>query len=184
MRQLALVVALLCLPAAAPAGSIEGVDFPDRFQAGDERLELKGLGLLRYRVVFRGYVAALYLDAQTPPSAVLEDVPKRLEIEYFWSIGGEAIRDAGAELLARNVAPRELAALRERVDRIGRLYRDVEPGDRYALTYVPGRGTELSLNGEALGIVPGADFAAAYFAIWLGEEPIDESLRRQLLTPL
>ena len=62
-------------------------------------------------------------------------------------------------------------------------YRGVEAGDRYALTYRPGAGTELALNGEPLVSVEGADFAAAYFAIWLGPAPADERLKRDLLEP-
>ena len=62
------------------------------------------------------------------------------------------------------------------------LYEDVEPGDRYALTYAPGVGTELALNGRRLGVLEGADFSAALFSIWIGDEPLDESLRDQLLT--
>jgi hypothetical protein len=174
----------LCLVAWRPAAaaSIEDVEFADRVSAGGEPLVLSGLGLLRYRVIFRGYVAALYLPEGTDPAQALRDVPKRLEIEYFWSIGGQAIREAGEEILARNVPPERLEALGPRLARIGALYRDVEPGDRYALTYVPGRGTELAKNGEPLGVIEGSDFAAAYFSIWLGQAPIDEPLREQLLS--
>ena len=45
-----------------------------------------------------------------------------------------------------------------------------------------GRGTQLEHNGEAVGTIPGADFATAYFAIWLGTDPIDAPLRVQLLS--
>jgi hypothetical protein len=82
----------------------------------------------------------------------------------------------------RNVTPERYEALRARIQAINALYRDVEPGDRYALSYAPGHGTELALNGEVLGRIPGADFAAAYFAIWLGDDPIDAPLRTQLLS--
>ena len=61
------------------------------------------------------------------------------------------------------------------------MYRDVEEGDRYRLTYSPGVGTTVALNGEPLGTIPGADFAADYFGIWLGEEPLDRSFRDQVL---
>jgi hypothetical protein len=138
---------------------------------------------MRYRVIFRGYVAALYLAEGVAPARVLADVPKRLEIEYFWGIDGSAIREAGEQILARNVSSEQLAALGPRLERIGSLYQNVEPGDRYALTYLPGRGTELAKNGVPLGVIPGADFASAYFAIWLGDRPIDAPLRDQLLTP-
>ena len=182
MKPIACCITILCLSLPATAGTIEGVEFAERVEAGDQELVLTGLGLLRYRVIFRGYVAALYLPAGTDPSQVLSDVAKRLELEYFWAIDGGDIREAGEELLARNVSAETMTLLRPRLDQIGALYEDVEPGDRYALTYVPGRGTELSKNGAALGVIEGADFAAAYFAIWLGDEPLDASLREQLLT--
>jgi hypothetical protein len=60
-------------------------------------------------------------------------------------------------------------------------YRDVKPGDRYALTYIPGSGTELSFNGSPLVVIDGADFAAAYFSIWLGKRPLDPGLKDKLL---
>ena len=61
------------------------------------------------------------------------------------------------------------------------MYEDVEPGDRYSLTYIPGRGTELALNDEPKGVIEGADFASAVYAIWLGQNPISQSFRQQLL---
>jgi Chalcone isomerase-like len=61
------------------------------------------------------------------------------------------------------------------------LYENVKPGDRYSLIYIPGRGTELALNKTSKGTIEGADFAAASFAFWLGQKPLDRSLRDQLL---
>lgn len=176
-----LLVGLLLTGSPSPAAEIEDVSFPDVVRAGDRELPLRGLGLLRYRIVFRGYVGALYLPAQIPSARVLDDVPKALELRYFWSIEGKLFGDAAAEVLERTRNEGEMAALQERLDRINTLYRDVEPGDRYRLTYVPGEGMTLALNGETLGTIPGADFAAAYFSIWLGEEPIDEGFRDKLL---
>jgi hypothetical protein len=46
---------------------------------------------------------------------------------------------------------------------------------------VPRRGTELSYNGKPLVLIEGADFASAYFAIWLGRNPIDKDLKKQLI---
>jgi hypothetical protein len=51
----------------------------------------------------------------------------------------------------------------------------------YSLTHLPGTGTLLALNGTLIGVIDGADFAEAYFRIWLGDRPIDVSLRDQLL---
>jgi len=150
-------------------------------QAGPVTLPLHNAALLRYLKVIKAYVAALYLPEGVTPDLVLSDVPKRLELSYFVSIKGPDFGKGAEPTLERNQTPAELARLRSRIDRINAVYRDVKPGDRYALTYLPGRGTELALNGAPLVVIEGADFAAAYFGIWLGREPIDEKLKRGLL---
>ncbi len=163
------------------AATIEGVTFPERHQIESTPLLLNNVGLLRYRLVIKAYVAALYLGEGVRPDAVLSDVPKRLELHYFWGIAGPDFGKAADKILADNVSAETLQPLRSRLERLHALYEDVKPGDRYSLTYIPGRGTELALNGTPKGVIEGADFAAAYFAIWLGHNPLDRSLRDQLL---
>jgi hypothetical protein len=167
---------------AARAKEIEGVQFADRYEAQGTALLLNCVALLRYMVFIKAYVAALYLGPGVAPDAVLTDVPKRLEISYFHAINGEDFAKAGDDGIAANVDAATLAALRPRIERLNTLYEDVKPGDRYSLTYIPGVGTELALNGRRKGVIEGADFAAAVFAIWLGRKPIDVSLKSQLLT--
>jgi len=166
---------------ALHAAEIEGVQFADRYQAGNTSLILKNVGLLRYRRIFKGYVAALYLGEGVRPEDALTNVPKRLELEYFWSIKGVNFGKAADKILQQNFSAELIATLRERLQRLHALYENIQPGDRYSLTYLPGVGTELALNGTPKGTIEGADFAAAYFAIWLGEKPLDESLKSQLL---
>ena len=176
----ALLIATMAVQSSAGA-ELEGVDFVDRVRAGDVTMRLSCVGLLRYKLFIKAYVAALYLGDGAADGDVLGDVPKRLELSYFWSISGADFGKAGDQILAQNVDAETLSALRPRLGRINALYRDVKPGDRYSLTYVPGSGTELALNGTRLGVIDGADFAAAYFRIWLGDTPVDTRLRDQLL---
>ena len=176
-------IALMMILFFAPrieAVTIEDVTFADTYDAGQTKLVLHGAGVLR-RYVWKGYVAALYLEDGATPETVLSDIPKRLELEYFRSIEGPDFGKAADKVLAENFPGEVIAPLRERLDRINRFYRDVKPGDRYALTYLPRRGTELSYNGKPLVLIEGADFASAYFAIWLGRNPIDKPLKEQLL---
>ena len=185
-RLLGLVLLVACLSEqSARAAEIEGVGFAERVDVGAAELRLHGTGLLRYRVFIKGYVAAFYLGeslaGDATPAAVLADVPRRLEIEYFWPIPAHRFAEATVAGIERNADPETLGRLRGRIERLNALYQDVEPGDRYALTYLPGVGTELALNGRRLGVLEGADFSSALFAIWVGEEALDESLRTQLL---
>jgi hypothetical protein len=165
---------------ATVARELEGVRFEPRLTVEGRDLELRGVGLLRYKVFLKAYVAALYLE----PSLVEAretSTGRRLELEYFWSIPADGFAQATRDGIARNVDPEEYVKLSERIERLGELYRDVSPGDRYSLTFLPGQGTELALNGKSLGTVEGEDFAEAIFAIWLGREPLDEGLKEDLL---
>jgi hypothetical protein len=175
----------LALGVACPlrAATIDGVHFADQVTVRDRALPLLGTARLIYKWVFKGYVAAFYLEPGARPDRVLDDVAKRLEIEYFWKIGAADFARATDAGIAKN-SPREVVTrLRSRIDRLNALYADVKPGDRYALTYLPGVGTELALNGAPRGTVPGADFATALFGIWLGAYPLDADLKRGLLGP-
>jgi len=176
-------VLLIAAQTAQPSSGkeLEGVHFADRYRSGDVTMRLSCVGLLRYKFFIKAYVAALYLGDGAEAGDVLADVPKRIEVSYFWGIRGSDIGTAGDQIIAQNVDGNTFAALRPRLDRLNALYRDVRPGDRYSLTYVPGVGTELALNGNPLGVIDGADFGAAYFRIWLGDHAIDVRLRDQLL---
>lgn len=180
-RAAVLAVAILFAAAPSIAAEIEGVEFDERVTLGDRVLALRSVGLLRYRIVFKGYVAALYLEDGTPTERVLENVPKRLELEYFWSIDGEKFGPVAESVLERNLDANSLERLRPRLEMLHERYEDVNPGDRYSLTYLPDEGTELAKNGVRLALVPGADFARPYFGIWLSEAPLDRGLRDQLL---
>ncbi|MSN24692.1 MAG: hypothetical protein GJV46_02365 [Geobacter sp.] len=178
---ISLLIALASLPPHAHALTVENVTFADSIQPGPAALKLHNAALLRYLKFIKAYVAALYLPEGVTPDKVLSDVPKRLELHYLVSIKGPDFGKGAEPTLELNQTPAELARLRSRIDRINSIYRDVKAGDRYALTYLPGRGTELALNGTPLTVIEGADFAAAYFGIWLGKTAIDDKLKRDLL---
>jgi len=177
----AVVFCLLCASNPAPAAEIEGVAFSDVYQAGPVTMSLQGVGTAKFFRAITVYVAALYLGPGARPEQVLQDIPKRLELSYFRSIEAGDIARAAEKNLSDNVTQATIRTLRPRIDQMHRLYENVKPGDRYGLTYVPGVGTELALNGQRKGIVEGADFAAAYFSIWLGPDPINQPLKDGLL---
>lgn len=177
---LALAALLLSVPEVDGA-EIEGVHFRDAVVVDNTRLSLRGTGLFRHLRFIKAYVGALYVAEDNATETVLADTAKRLEVEYFHAIEGEDFGKATDKVMARMLDAETLQALRERIDRHNALYLDVQPGDRYSLTYVPGRGTELALNGRPIGTIEGADFAAALYAMWLGEKPMNRSFRRQLL---
>ena len=166
---------------AVHAAVIEGVRFDETVTVEETRLFLKGTGLSRYLVVFKGYVGAFYLPKGVESLRALDNVPKHLVLEYFHAIKGTQFGHATKKMIAKNVTPADFRRLTPKIDQLAEAYRDIEPGDRYALTYIPGYGTSLSLNGESLIVITGGDFAKAVFSIWIGPNPIDESFRSGVL---
>mgnify|MGYP006288554709 FL=1 len=177
------VIGLLGAYAAAPAGAaeIEGVTFEDEISVDGTVLKLQGTALLKHLVVIKAYLGALYLPKDISAEKVLTDVPRALVLHYFHEIPAADFAKATTKMIEKNVDKAEFEKLKPRIEQLNALYETVSPGDEYQAAYIPGVGTSLTLNGDELGVVPGARFARAYFAIWLGENPISKSFRDRLM---
>ena len=171
----------LALAGMARGASLGSVQFVDELSVSDKRLKLLGTGLYYYKIFIKAAAAALYLDEQASRGDVLADVAKRLEMLYFWGVKASDLIAGSEALLARNLPAETRAKLQPQFDEMFKLYRSVSAGDRVAFTYIPGADTTLLHNGQPLGSVRGADFAAAFFSMWFGEKPLDSSLKRKLL---
>ena len=119
----------------AAALTIENVTFPDTISIENKQIPLRGASLLRWLSIFKVNVAALYLpEMETPQDVLAEDIPKRLEISYLVSIDGPDFGKGAEAILGRNISADDLARLRTQIDKLNAVYRNVKPGDRYALT--------------------------------------------------
>lgn len=172
-------MALSALPGAA--ARIDGVTFSPDVKLESLTLNLRGMGILHYKIFFKVYAAALYVDAAAMDKDPLDDIAKRIEVHYKVEAKAKDFIDAGDRALKQAFDAKTLETVASRLTALNSWYPDPKPGDRCAVTYVPGKGTELSFNGQSLGIIPGADFARVYFSIWLGDKPADAGLRKGLL---
>lgn len=183
MARRSLLTALVALGVALAVGSAVAdpvVTFSPETSIDGRTVPLRGTGRLVWMRLVTVYDAALYLPMDVAAKDVLNDVPKQLELSYHVSIEGHKFGESATPFLEKNVPQEVLVRLKPRIEQLNKLYRDVKEGDRYALTYAPGKGTTLSLNNTPLGTIEGADFAAAYFAIWLGAKPISDTMRDEL----
>lgn len=186
-RQMATVFCIFVLAAAYPgemaAATNRGVHFEDEMILGGNQLTLHGIGLLKWKYVVKVYLVGLYKPAGVPVDQVLQDVPKRLEYYFFVDMKASDFQDTGFQLMAQNVGEEKARSLIQELEIFNSFYRDVKAGQRYLFTYVPGQGLEMELDGEVIGKVEGAEFAAAYMSIWLGPEPVSRGLQEGLFDP-
>jgi len=176
-----LVLSALLLASMAGSSVIGGVRFTDSIRLEGTSLRLVGTGLQRYMVIYKVCVAGLYLPASTRPGDALTDVAKRLEIEYFHEIRADQFATLTRKGVQANATQTEFRRVEARLESFVGAYKNVVPGDRYSLTYIPEKGTTLALNGRPLATIEGADFARALYAVWLGAKPVTEGLRAGLL---
>lgn len=157
-----------------------GACFPKSVTLNDTELVLRKTHLFRYWG-FRVYSVALYTTPDFEKGDdILDDVPRRLVLHYHRSIEREKMIEGAEVVIPRNEGD-NMDALKERLEKVNESYVDVSSGDEYAIDYLPGEGLVISLNGDPKVSVEGADFARAYFGIWLGENPINNGLKRALL---
>jgi hypothetical protein len=171
MRTLTAGLLTLALAAPAAAGTLAGVTLPDTAEAGGAKLVLNGLAL-RERFMVDVYVAGLYLETKSAAAdAILAaDAPRRMVLHFVHEVDRAALCDGWKEGLAANTpgAPAEVAG---QFETLCSWMADVAEGDEVAMTYVPGAGTEVVVQGASRGTIPGKAFADAVLACWIGPKP-------------
>jgi hypothetical protein len=174
--------AIFSLSLLALASANAGDLFPQRIKALEQNFEKLGEYRYVYRFFFELYEAGLFAGDKARPGDVLNaEEAFHLQFRYLRDIEKEIILKSADRMLERNLSKEERTSIAERVDRINQAYTGVKSGDTSSLTYRPGEGTTLTINGKQIVTIEGQDFARLYFQIWLGEQPISESMKQNLL---
>lgn len=177
-----LLLALPCgLIAAEGEKSLKGVAMPSALQFEGKKLSLNGLGL-RTKVVFKVYVAGLYLEKTSADGleiAASEQI-KRMDLVFLRGVDGADVAKAIADGFTNN-AGEALPAIKERIEKFGKLIPNVKKGDKLSFIYRPGAGVEVQGGGKTLGAIEGKDFGDALLRVWLGPNPSDKALKAGLL---
>jgi hypothetical protein len=180
---LALVPAFAFSQTPAQTGmAVKGIAVPAVAEAAGKKLVLNGAGG-RVKVVFNVYVGALYLEERSSDAAdiINQDKTRRMEMTFLRNVDSAAIGEAIEKGFNSNSAA-ALPALKARLSDFRKLIPDLRKGDRLVFTYSPAAGLIIEHNGKQTGSIPGADFAAALFASWLGDNPADKNLKKTLLS--
>jgi hypothetical protein len=182
---LPLVLALLICTVPAYALEIEGIEIAETTQSANNHttLLLNGAGL-REKFYIDVYVGALYLPAKiTDARAILVDEGPASILMYilYKEISKQKMTDGWKDGLEANLSNDELQAIQPRLDAFNKLFTATHKGDVLSIAYAPDKGTEVRINGEWRGAVEGNDFFRALLKIWLGPNPVDKSLKQDML---
>lgn len=131
---------------------------------------------------FKVFDAAVYSE----PTADLRGdflgkVPVALKLCYHRDLSPEDFVKSSHETLVLNPSYNR-EAVKQELSQMDAAYRPVGAGDCYQLSFKPGEGMQLALNGEPLAFVKGDEFAGKYLGIWLSKYSFSESLFENLTT--
>lgn len=186
----AVLASVFCLSLA----SAEDVKEPRSgvsFAAKDGASSLLGIGLrTRTMLKVKVYAIGLYVDdaALSGPLAahkgktsspefhrdlVWGDFPKHVVLKFTRDVTTSQIQGAFREALP--------SASKARVDAFASYFGDTKVGQEYVIKWAPGGVLETTVVGVAKPPIADKDFAAAVFGIWLGEKPIQDDIKRDLV---
>lgn len=178
----AVLFSLLLLASPLHAREVAGVSLPDSVQLGATSLDLRGAGV-RKKAFISVYAAALYTaDKGLDAAAVIAPkTPKRMTLHFLRDVGADKIRAAWREGFEANVAAPEHAGMAGAIDRFVGAFPDMKKGDTVWIDNLPEVGVRLTINNAPKATYRGDAFSAAVFKIWLGERPVQERLKKELL---
>jgi hypothetical protein len=185
MKRALLLVCTLLLSWNVSAKEVAGVKLADTVQVGDATLQLNGAGT-RTKVIIDVYVGALYVGKKTSSAAeVLADAgPKRVALHMLYGMGSSTLREAFRKAIEANHSEAQLMVLGPSLKKFYAIFDalpGVSEGNVILLDYLPGVGTKVTVNGVEKGVVEGVEVNRAVLRIWLGEDPVEKSLKKAML---
>lgn len=166
--------------------TVAGVKFDDTAQVGNQTLKLNGAGV-RYKVIFKVYVAAMYLPELKSTTAEVLALPgaKRVTLVIMRDLSSDDLGLRFMEGLKKNLEVSERAKLIGGMLTFGQMFSlipGMKKGDILTIDWVPGTGVVSQYNGKKLGeTIPDPNFYNAVLKIWLGNHPADEPLKHKML---
>ena len=182
----ACIVSATVLSLPVHAVEVAGVKVDETTRVANQELKLNGAGI-RYKAIFKVYVAALYLGNKKSTEVEVLAAPgaKRIELTLLREVSSEDLGQAFMAGMRKNSPIAERAKLINEMLIFGQVFATIpafKKGDVLTVDWIPGTGTLIMSNGKKLGdVLPAVAFYNALLKIWLGHSPADDKLKRAML---
>ncbi len=184
MRLLWVFTALAMLSSdlfASTRERLQEANFANTHMLEQSNLERKNQSILTY-LWADVYAAAFYAPAQASAAqAFSKPLDQRLELYYFRNIDSQDVIKTAWVTLERQHDSDTLMRLRPGIDALHATFRDIRPGDRYALSFSTDNGLILEVNDQTAFSTQNKELAKAYLGIWLSPKGLSDKLRTSLL---
>ena len=184
MKKIALLFIVLSIIGTSQAQTDVGdATLPNKVTFGGEELIINGAGL-REKFFIDIYAGGLYLKAKNANANAIASANETMAIKLHILSGlmsrskmATALKDGFEKSTNGNTV-----SLDKRINSfIGFIKDEIEKGQIYDIVYEPNKGSMIYKDGVEKGFVEGMDFKKALFNIWIGDNPADKGLKKELL---
>ena len=171
---------------ATAATEVAGVMVDDTMTVANQKLVLNGAGI-RTRLVFKVYVAALYLPQKKDNTKDILALPgaKRVSVTMLREVSSDDLGQALITGIRKNSTPEETRRLGLQLVAMGDIFGKIpklKKGEFFSVDWVPNSGTMVVVDGKPVADpIPDESFYNAILKIWLGDEPADTALKAGML---
>lgn len=185
MNRMFAAIWLLAISGSTLAADVGGVKVDDKATVAGQDLVLNGAGM-RTRLVFNVYVAALYLPQKstTVQGVVGVNQTRRMALTLQRDVAADQLLESMRAGLAENNPQTILDTVKPQVEQFATIFKSVgeaKSGQVIEIDYTPANGTRISIDRAVRGTIAGEVFSKALFNVWLGDRPVQESLKKALL---
>lgn len=177
----AALFALLLSASPALARPVASVEVPETLSFEGKTLKLNGAGI-RKKVIVKVYVGALYLEetTQNGDAIIKSDAVRVVKLTFLRSVEKDKLIGAFKDGFEKNSADKA-AAFAAHLEKLAAVLTDAKEGSVMTVAYVPGKGTQIGMQGGGSVTIEGKDFGDAMFRNWLGAKPADGGLKTEML---
>ena len=185
-RMLTLALLIVGLIQSAGAVEVAGISIDETAKVGGKELKLNGAGV-RTLLLFKVYVGALYLPEKKsyPADIMASPGPRRMKMVFLREVDSDTLGQAFMDGLNANTDKNEKTKFINQTTQVGNIfatYGKLNKDDVVSVDWIPGSGLQFLINEKKAGeSIPDQAFANALFRNWLGEKPVDASLKQKLL---
>jgi Chalcone isomerase-like len=186
LMALSLMSALVAPSAGATTLDVAGVKLEETVNLRGSPVVLNGAGV-RYKAVFKVYVAALYLEKKvsTPEEVLALTGKKRVSVTMLRDIDANELGKLFTKGISDNAPKADFSKLIPGLTKTGEVFgslKKLNTGDEFTIDYVPGIGTTFWVKGvQMLTPVAEPEYFNAVVRIWLGSNPADWKLKDAML---
>jgi hypothetical protein len=187
MKKFLMVMVLAFCAQQTLAVVIDGVTVPENTKIDEQSLTLNGAGVRAKGFgLVKVYIAALYVPQKTNNAADIIKAKelRSIHLHMLRDVDANTMYDSLLDGLKANHSDSQMQGFATELTTLKTAFEQIKTAKKDEIIYldfIPNTGTRIALQSTAITTIAGNDFAAAMLSIWLGEKPVQKSLKAELL---